>query len=408
MGLACACGGTTDPVGYNLVPLAEPLHDLNCPSSYPPNAYTAVLGKTAAEITEKLESGFAQLFGDETVLQSIYFPDEATDSYYIYDTLHKDVRTEGMGLGMLVAVSLGKQTEFDALWRYSKAKLQLTAGAAAGYFRSRCDISDTVARDCVDPYGLEQFTMALLLARARWGADLTGVDYRVDARSLLALMRTKVIANGGIVDGVTNTFDSDTKLAYDEPVNDGQPFLQTALAIPAYYDLWAQVTGDPFYTDAARAARGFLSVAAHAETGLYPKAANFDGSPRDGLAGHFTAEAFRVHVNMALDEHWGTPAAEQVAIINRMLAFFKSKGLSAYGSSYTLDGDTVLKKDHSAEVVMVNGVIASISTIAAADRTAYIQAAWNLTPPIAESRYYSGLMYLAGNLLLSGRLRVCP
>lgn len=409
MGLLCACGETVDPVGYNLVPLPDPLNAISCPATYPANAYGSVLGKTDASITAKLEAGFAQLFhGDLSLLQPIYFPGNDAGTAYIFDTLHLDTRTEGLGLGMLIAVSLNKQTEFDALWRYAKAELQVPTGADAGYFRSRCDITDTEAQDCLDPYGLEQFTTALLLARQRWTASAAGVNYGADARGLLSLIRTKVIANGGVIDGVTNTFDSHTMLAYDVPDNDGKPFLRTALAIPSYYDLWAQVTGDAFYNDAARAARSFLEVAAAPSTGLYPIAANFDGSPRKGSE-NFAAAAFRVDLNLVLDGQWGKPDADQlsyqVPIINRMLAFFTGKGLTQYGSSYTLEG-TELLAEHAEELVMANGVIASMST--ATDRVAYIQAAWDVGVPVGPARYYKGLMYLMGNLLLSGRLRICP
>jgi hypothetical protein len=54
---------------------------------------------------------------------------------------------------------------------------------------------------------------------------------------------------------------------------------------------------------------------------------------------------------------------------------------------------------------MANAVIASISTVP--DRKAYLQAAWDLAPPEGPTRYYSGIIYLVSNLILSGQFRLC-
>ena len=243
----CACDGTVDSLGHN-GPGGIVLKPISGPASYP-NAFRDVLGRTDAEIAAKIEATFDQLFHGDPVNQAIYVQ-EGTDQAYIRDVLHADIRTEGIGLGMMITVQLNKRDEFDKLWRYAKTRMD-AGGPAAGYFKSRCD-TPTGAIDCLDPYGQQQFLMALLLAKERWVEPLAGGhDYGADAIKLLDVMRHKQDANGGIVDGVTDMFDPDTRLAYDEPdvgsANTGRP----SIAMPAYYDLWAQATGDPFWTHAA-------------------------------------------------------------------------------------------------------------------------------------------------------------
>jgi len=409
--LLFGCSTTVDSLGYDLYVAPRALQPVDCKSGVYPNAFKEILGKTDSEIQLKLSNAFATLFYGNTAMQRIYFTGTTAGTSYIYDTYHGDIRTEGMGLGMMAALMLGKQDEFDAMWRYASTVEERKSGPGSGYFDSFCNSPSNVPYSCVDPFGLEQFITALILATKRWPADATRPDYGSEALRLLTVMRSKIADNGGIVGGVTNSFDAREKLLYDDPTNGGMHYLRTGLAIPAYYELWAQVTGDTFYADAAVRGRSFLMTSPHPKTGLYPMAANFDGSPYDGLE-DFAAASYRVHLNFLIDRHWGslTGAAAnwQVPIVDKMLKFFTSKGLTTYFASYTLDGRAVPINTnvHGVELTMANGVIASIATVANAKD--FIQAAWDQQPPEGNARYYAGLFYLIGNLMLSGQYRLCP
>jgi oligosaccharide reducing-end xylanase len=407
--LAVACGSTVDVIGYGEITAPRALLPIVCKSGYP-NAYGEVLKKTELQIADRLKNAVDTLFFGTLGTQRILIASPADGTARIVDTYHNDeVRTEGMGLGMLTAVMLDHRAEFDQLWRYASAQLEIKTGAASGFFLSHCNVSETEQRSCVDPYGFQQFITALIIANEKWGKSSTSPDYAADALRLLTTSRSKLQMNGGVIDGVTNTFDSVEHLPYDEPTNWGQRFLGTSLAIPGYYDLWAQVTGDSFYTDAAIASRAFLARASHRVTGLYPVAANFDGSPRAGRD-TFLPEAIRVHLNLAIDRQWSTsdPTAGswQQPGVDKMLRFFSAKGLADYESGYSLDGSVVSKTTHDVELVMANGVLASISNVP--NREAFILAAWNLKPPEGEARYYAGIIYLIGNLILSGKFSTCP
>src|SRR5262245_20159489 len=100
-----ACSSTTDSLGYN-GPGGVKLRPIHGPSSYP-NVFRDDLGKSDAEISEKLHDGFNQLFHGDTSNQAIYFTNDAGQAY-IKDIYHGDIRTEGMGLGMLICVQLNK------------------------------------------------------------------------------------------------------------------------------------------------------------------------------------------------------------------------------------------------------------------------------------------------------------
>jgi oligosaccharide reducing-end xylanase len=434
--IALGCRPTVDYLGYDR---PETLAPLACPAPYR-SAYKDVLGKTDADIDKKLSIGFNQLFHGSAADEAIYFV-SGTDQASIRDVLHNnETRTEGLGLAMVVCAMLDHRDEFDRLWRYSKAALKYQSGVLAGYFRSRCDLvqipptgTASASRECADPYGLQQFVMALLVARQRWGNLGGSIDYTAEAASLFELMRGKPrTANdaaggaggansvgvgvagassglGGVAGSDANgpiapTFDALTKLPWDEPGANPSQLTGTALIMPGYYTLWAQVTGDGFFIDAAFEGRRFLKAVANPTTGLIPVRAYFNLTPFEWWP-HFSAEAYRALLNLVIDRLWATSESWQGPQIEELVKFFIGKGLAEYGAAYTLDGATALITDHPSELILVNGVVASLSNNAA--QADFLRAAWNQPIPTGPYRYYPGLLYLVSNLILGGRFQVC-
>ena len=73
--------------------------------------------------------------------------------------------------------------------------------------------------------------------------------------------------------------------------------------MPAYYDLWAQATGDSFWTRAAVAARAYWQRSSDPTTGLIPVRTTFAGEP-EMYWDKYLAESYRAQVSMALDQIW--------------------------------------------------------------------------------------------------------
>jgi len=404
LALACAvvcsaCSSTTDSIGYNGTGGFH-LQQLKRLPTYP-NAFRA-LNYTDAQIADKIATMFAQLFyGTPADQQAIYFPMGA-DEAVIEDILHgKEIRTEGMGLAMMITVELDKREEFDKLWRYADAKLRVTTGPNAGYFRSRCQ-GLVAPEDCLDPYGLQQMLMALVFAHGRWGSDTGTVNYELEALELFELIRNKEQMNGGIVDGVTDTFDAETKLVFDFPNTSAASYTRPSLEFPAFYELWAQATGDPFYAEAAAAARSYWKRAEHPETGLLPSRAYFDGKPVAGWD-TFEPEGYRVSYGIALDRIWFGGDAWHVEHSDRMIAFFDGIGINIYGRVYMLDG-TFVRGEREPSLVAANGPVAMLATHpSSAD---FIEAVWNLPIPTYDPRYYNGTMQLLSLIIMAGQYRV--
>ncbi len=396
------CSGTLDSLGKDPQAVGAPdgsvpttLSPLSGPASYG-NAFRDLSGKSDADIAAKIAAAFAQLFHGDPATQAIYVPVGANQAY-IHDVFHDDIRTEGIGIAMIVAVELDKRDEFDKLWTYAKAVTEQTTGPARGYFKSVCD--DTTP--CLDPYGMEQFVTALLFANDRWNAAAAGT-YASDASELLDLLQNKERENGGVSSGTTSVFDPTTELVREQPVIDSAGYTRSALEIPAMYDLWAQATGNSFWAAASAAARAHLMTTANATTGLWPMRSYFDGSPVANFD-TYAPQGYRTQLNLAVDALWGAaiPGVGQVA--DRVLGFFTTQGLDKSGKIFQLDG-TVVDATHEVGLVAANGALAVAS--ARANRADFVNAVWAMPIPSGEIRYYDGILYLVSLLVLSGQYRV--
>lgn len=372
---------------------------LTGPASYP-NAFADLLGMSAADIDDKVEAAFEQLFYGDPAEESVYFL-IGDDQAFILDVLHGDVRSEGLGLGMMIALQLNRRDEFDRLWSYAHASLEYASGPQRGYFRSTCE-RGLASSPCVDPFGQQVIATALLLAHGRFGSQSGTIDYGAEALRLLDVMRSREAENGGVVDGVTDMFDDESALVLDVPEESAAGTTRPSIVMPAYYELWAQATGDTFWTKAAASARVHLEAAAEPTNGLLPLRATFDGEAVSG-SDTFAPGAYRALFNMTLDYLWSGEREFYTVESDRLLGFFYSHGLTQYCSSYTLDGVCLAPYQHSALIAM-NGVTALASTHS--EREAFVRAVWDAEIATGTDRYYGGLSQLLALLTLSGQFRV--
>ena len=392
-----ACGSTTDSLGYDDTE-SKTLHPLTGPASYP-NPFRDLLGETDTDINNKVNNVFNTLFHGSP--SQAFYVTVGDDQAYIEDTLHGDVRTEGIGLGMMICVEMNKEPEFDKLWTYAKQVMEVQSGPNAGYFNSFCNDPDDNPIPCLDPYGFEQFVTALIFANDRWTSVGT-VDYAADALALFHTLRHKVDDNGGVVDGVTDLFDAGTTLPLDVPNVSAAGVTRPSLVMPGYYTFWAMADADPTWSKAATVGRAFWQATANTTTGFMPVRASFTGTPVSGWA-KFDPEGYRAQINVAIDQIWTGGDAWNVSNANQLLAFFTGQGAN-YGRIFSLDGTMVEDPSHDPSLVVANGTAALVSTNM--DRSSYVSAVWNLDIPTGNARYYSGILYMISLLTLSGQFQV--
>lgn len=360
-------------------------------------------GVSEADIAARIEAVWQQLFYGNDETERVYYP-VGDDMAYVLDTGNDDVRSEGMSYGMMIAVQLDKQEEFDRIWTWAKTYMYNAEGQYAGYFAWHCRPDGSQIDGNPAPDGEEWFVMALFFAAARWGNGEGIYNYQAEANAILHTMLHKV-EDRTIA---TNAFNAESKMVVFVPrLGENAHFTDPSYHLPHYYELWARWADEDndFWTEAAQASRDFWPTTAHPETGLMPDYAEFTGEPHpSGDYGEFfAADAWRIGMNIAVDTAWFAADPWQIEWANRYLNFFYEQGIYTYVDKYTIEGEA-LSPWHSEGLVAMNAV----ATLATTDPIGweFIDAFWNTELPIGRYRYYSGLLYLMALLHLSGNFQI--
>ncbi len=364
--------------------------------------FSEYLGQSAEAVKEKIDAAWAQLFYGDNSYQRVYYP-VGPDMAYIEDIGNSDVRTEGMSYGMMIAVELNKQEEFNRLWKWAVTYMYQTDGPYQGYFAWHCDTDGNMLAANPASDGEEWFVTSLLFASARWGDGKGIYQYRAEAQKILDTMLHKNDENNGIA---TNMFDPGTKQVVFVPSGSNSTFTDPSYHLPAYYEIWARAAqrDNAFWTDAAQASRAFFHAAANPQTGLMPDYANFDGSPAsDADHADFRYDAWRTLSNVAVDYAWFGADPWQAQQSDRVLKFLLSQGVDTYPNQYTLDGKP-LSADHSTGLAAMAAVAALAAPVATGKP--FVEALWNTAIPSGQWRYYDGMLYLLGLLHVSGTFQI--
>ncbi len=366
------------------------------------NLFHEYLSKSDAEVRDKLEAAWQQLFYGSDDFERVYYP-VGEDMAYVEDIGNGDVRSEGMSYGMMIAVQLDKKAEFDRLWKWTKTYMYQFDGPYKGYFAWHCSTDGEKLASNPAPDGEEWFVTALLFASARWGNGEGIFDYQAQAQEILDTMLHKNDEDNGIA---TNMFDPQTKQVVFVPKGHSSTYTDPSYHLPAYYELWARwaTRDNQFWAEAAQVSREFFKKAANPQTGLMPDYANFDGTPYENSDhSDFRFDAWRTLSNVAVDYAWFAADPWQVEQSNRVLDFLASQGMDSYPNQYSLDGKP-LSSDHSTGLVAM-AAVAALAADPERDKP-FVQALWDAKIPSGKWRYYDGMLYMISLLHVSGNFRI--
>jgi oligosaccharide reducing-end xylanase len=259
--------------------------------------------------------------------------------------------------------------------------------------------------------------MALYFAAGRWGNGTGIYNYRAEADKLLDAMKNRAVITGPTVRGSETDgpeFNAEHEMVRFTPNNRRPDYTDPSYHLPAFYELWARwgpAADRTFWAEAATVSRDFFQNVTNPMTGLAPNYANFDATPVTafGRGAVFAADAWRTAANWSVDWSWWAADPRERQLSDRIQAFFESKGIDAYGSQFTLDGNPAPGANaatHATALVATNAV----ASLAATDPRAkkFVEALWNAPIPSGQYRYYDGMWYLMGLLHCSGEYRIWP
>ena len=374
--------------------------------------------RSPEEVTGRIRTAFRQLFHGDPHSQAVYFTAGANSNgplAYIYDVNSRDVRSEGMSYGMMIAVQLDKRAEFDALWNWARTFMYHASPShpAFGFFSWSMTTNGMPNDEMPAPDGEEYIATSLYFAAGRWGSRGGIFDYRAEADRLLGDMRHRRLITGRTVKGTMTAgalFEPDHKMVRFTPDVENWNHTNPSYQVPAFYELWARwgPEGDrAFWAQAATASREFFQGATHPATGLAPDYANFDGTPWaapwNPHSADFQYDSWRTGMNWSVDWAWWARDIHAPKRSDRLQTFFESKGISTYGSRFKLSGKQ-FGSDHATGLVAMNAVASLAATHPRAKE--FVEALWNTPIPAGQHRYYDGMLYLLALLHCGGEFQV--
>jgi oligosaccharide reducing-end xylanase len=327
-----------------------------------------------------------------------------------------DIRTEGMGYAMVLAVSTGDRTTFDNLYRFLKDFMQFKEGEYKSFFRWRCQVNNFQQCDSgVAPDGETYIIQGLYMAAKKWGGN-----YQSEADAILKAMFDES-------NGHRSMFDSQQNLIKFVPGktnkcnNGGQldEFTDPSYVVPAFYEYWRTNTADSGLknrlSSVISASRTLLTNAV-SNKGLAPDYAAYDGKnsiqidSSEGCRGtQYGYDAWRTAMNWSVDYQRNRFASAPALSINLQQTMSGYAG----GTWDTSKIPSVLNIDNTnpSSVSARVGHVSMLAMSTLANPNPQLRAAFDKIDPNApgaltqngNNPYYDGLLYYVALAHLTGQ-----
>ena len=289
-----------------------------------------------------------------------------------YDTV-----SEGIGYGMVIAVYFDDQTTFNGLWVYKSAH---NDSNGLMNWNIASDGSTAGANAATD--GDEDIAFALIEADKQWGSGGT-YNYLSLAQAEIGKIKSK---------------ETDATNHYVKPGDAWDSYEFPAYYMPAYYDLFGEVTSDAAYWAAVKATcLSHIQSARNTSYGLVPTNINHDGT-RNGNS--YDYDSCRTPWRYANDYVWWGSSGSQ-GEINLLASFFSPKGAANVVDGYAVDTGNATGSNHNAAFVGPAGCSLMTSSTYQASLNSFYSYVEALD---VTSGYYQGCIQMITLLLMSGNL----
>ena len=322
--------------------------------------FVSLLGETQAQSQAKVTAAWSQLFNPSNA-NTIFYNGPGTGEAYVEDVADNAVRSEGQSYGMMIALQLNHQTEFDELWTFVKNHMWKSGNTIAW----QTSTSGSVTGSGGAPDGDEWFAAALVFAHYRWGDTSGKYDYGSEAQKTLDLVRTTDISpTQYLVRYFTGTDGNGTDASY---------------MLPAFYQTWAcfDTANADFWNKVLTTTRAWLQTAA-GSTGNIGDQSSFAGQTTNSGGD----DKLRTVANFMSDYN-----------------FFDADPFEAtYASEYA----TWVSSNNNGSTAMLACNALLGFGLPASTGKAWVQKLWSAAIPTGTYRYYDGALYTIALLHVSG------
>jgi oligosaccharide reducing-end xylanase len=365
-GAGGAGGPTSGPLpdgGVSEATMTIPGNGCTPPAQYA-NLFISLLGETQSNSEAKITAAWNQLFNPSNA-NTIFYTGPKSGEAYVKDVADNAVRSEGQSYGMMAAVQLDHQTEFDELWAFVKDYMWPSGNT----IHWQTSTSGSVSGSGGAPDGDEWFAAALVFAHYRWGDTSGRYDYGTEAQKTLDLVRTTDFSSTyHLVRYYTGTDSNGTDASY---------------MLPAFYQAWAcfDTANADFWNQALTATRAWLQTAAGA-TGNIGDQSSFAGKTTDSSGD----DKVRVVANFMSDYN-----------------FFDADPFEAtYASEYAT---WVTSNNNGSTAMLACNSLLGFGLPASSGKS-WVQKLWNVAIPTGNYRYYDGALYMNALLYVSGTFKL--
>lgn len=328
------------------------------------NLFISLLSETQAATQTKLDGAWNQLYNPSNA-NTIFYTGPATGEAYVKDVADNAVRSEGQGYGMMTAVQLDHQTEFDEMWAFVKHYMWPSGNT----IHWQVTTSGSVSGSGGAPDGDEWMAAALVFAHYRWGDTSGKYNYGSEAQKTLDLVRTTDFSSTyHLVRYFTGTDGNGTDASY---------------MLPAFYQTWAcfDTANADFWNTVLTTTRTWLQTAA-GSTGNIGDQSSFAGATTSSSGD----DKLRIVANFMSDYN-----------------FFDADPFEAtYASEYA----TWVSSNNNGSTAMLACNALLGFGLPASSGKAWVQKLWSAAIPTGTYRYYDGALYMNALLYVSGTFKL--
>jgi endo-1,4-beta-D-glucanase Y len=258
------------------------------------------------------------------------------DGYRVTCESEDETRVEAIGFGTILAAYYGDKQLFDGLYQFYESKRTKNANYMMAWNVSCDGINDPGSATDGDI----DVTFALIVAHTQWGGD-----YLEKARNIINIIKNSVITTCDGLFAIAPGYSIESDAG---PMWGGCDLTDIQYYTPAFFRIFAKVSGDPDWNKLADDSYIILNAAAHPTTGLVPDWQSVDGTPGGDSyrIPYFRYDACRVPWRMALDYLWnGNENAREWCV--KVSNWANSIGPANIRDGYNLDGTENNQGNHN-------------------------------------------------------------